>query len=245
MKQNISIQNKKSFYFSHDSNARNDEKIIRLRMDYGAQGYGLYFMVVEMLMESSDYKLYTDYLALAFHLHSEGEVLQAVIENYGLFEFTADHAFFYSVSLMQRMKPLEQLREKCRQAGIKSGEARRAKALSKVSATDLELVKDVVSPKLEDEKSLPTKVKHIRFVPPSAHELEVYCSEAKLNVGVESFLDYYESKGWLVGKNKMKDWKAAVRNWHRRGLDGLGLGFKAVSTASLTDFRNDKVYEKF
>jgi len=52
-----------------------------------------------------------------------------------------------------------------------------------------------------------------RFVIPTVKELEEYCKERKNNVNPNKFFDFYESKGWLVGKNKMKNWKAAVRTW--------------------------------
>lgn len=54
-----------------------------------------------------------------------------------------------------------------------------------------------------------------RFSPPSVDEVRAYCNERNNTVDPESFIDFYESKGWMVGKNKMKDWKAAVRNWER------------------------------
>lgn len=53
------------------------------------------------------------------------------------------------------------------------------------------------------------------FSPPSVDEVRAYCTERNNNVDPETFVDFYESKGWMVGKNKMKDWKAAVRNWER------------------------------
>ena len=59
----------------------------------------------------------------------------------------------------------------------------------------------------------PTKAK--RFVKPTLSEIEQYCIERKNNVNAEQFFDYYESNGWKVGKNSMKDWKAAVRTWER------------------------------
>lgn len=54
-----------------------------------------------------------------------------------------------------------------------------------------------------------------RFVKPTLEEIQAYCLERGNKVDPERFFDYYESKGWLVGKSKMKDWKAAVRNWER------------------------------
>lgn len=52
-----------------------------------------------------------------------------------------------------------------------------------------------------------------RFTPPSIEEVQKYCKERNNSVNAERFIDYYTSNGWQVGKNKMKDWKAAVRTW--------------------------------
>lgn len=53
------------------------------------------------------------------------------------------------------------------------------------------------------------------FSPPDIQDVKAYCMERKNNVDPERFIDFYEAKGWMVGKNKMKDWRAAVRNWER------------------------------
>ena len=55
-----------------------------------------------------------------------------------------------------------------------------------------------------------------RFKKPNKIEVKVYCVERKNNIDAEAFYDFYESKNWYIGKNKMKDWKAAVRTWERR-----------------------------
>lgn len=54
-----------------------------------------------------------------------------------------------------------------------------------------------------------------RFTPPTVDDVMAYCRENDYGVDAERFIDYYSAKGWMVGKNKMKDWKAAVRNWAR------------------------------
>lgn len=54
-----------------------------------------------------------------------------------------------------------------------------------------------------------------RFTRPTFEEVEQYCFERKNKVNAQRFLDYYDSNGWKVGRNPMKDWKAAVRNWER------------------------------
>lgn len=68
------------------------------------------------------------------------------------------------------------------------------------------------------EENTPQKRK--RFVPPTIEEVKAYCQERNNGVDAERFVDYYTSNGWLVGKNKMKDWKAAVRTWERKGNNG-------------------------
>lgn len=55
-----------------------------------------------------------------------------------------------------------------------------------------------------------------KFIPPTVEEVRSYCQARGNSIDPEAFIDYYSSKGWVVGKNKMKDWKAAVRNWERR-----------------------------
>ena len=64
-----------------------------------------------------------------------------------------------------------------------------------------------------------SKPKRTRFVPPTLEDVQAYCQERNNNVDAERFIDYYTSNGWLVGKNKMKDWKAAVRTWEKSGYN--------------------------
>ena len=54
------------------------------------------------------------------------------------------------------------------------------------------------------------------FKKPTLDDVKSYCIERNNNIDAEAFLDFYESKNWFIGKNKMKDWKAAVRTWERR-----------------------------
>lgn len=53
------------------------------------------------------------------------------------------------------------------------------------------------------------------FKPPTVDDVKAYCIERGNSVDAQSFVDFYEAKGWMIGKNKMKDWKAAVRTWER------------------------------
>lgn len=58
--------------------------------------------------------------------------------------------------------------------------------------------------------------KQSKFTPPKISEVEKYCLERKNNIDPENFVDFYLAKDWMVGKNKMRDWKAAIRTWERR-----------------------------
>ncbi len=55
-----------------------------------------------------------------------------------------------------------------------------------------------------------------RFKKPSVEEIRAYCRERNNNINPENFFDFYESKGWLIGKSPMKDWRAAIRQWEQR-----------------------------
>ena len=57
---------------------------------------------------------------------------------------------------------------------------------------------------------------HRSFIPPTIEEVETYCKERNNGVDARAFVDYYTSVNWMIGKSKMKDWKAAVRTWERR-----------------------------
>lgn len=58
--------------------------------------------------------------------------------------------------------------------------------------------------------------KRTHFIPPTVDEVRAYCQAHGYQVNPEYFVDYYTANGWMAGKNKMKDWQSAVRNWNRR-----------------------------
>lgn len=60
------------------------------------------------------------------------------------------------------------------------------------------------------------------FIKPSLEEVQAYCTEKHYSVNPQRFIDYYDSNGWKVGKNPMKDWKAAVRTWQHNGYSNGG-----------------------
>ena len=57
-----------------------------------------------------------------------------------------------------------------------------------------------------------------RFKEPTVEEVHEYCNERKNKVCADTFIDFYASKGWMIGKGKMKDWRACVRTWEKNSV---------------------------
>lgn len=208
-----------SEYFSHDYNARNDLNMKKLFMGEGLAGIGLYWCIVEMLYEKGGY-IELDYIPIiAFDLRTTEEVVHNVIERYGLFNSNDTH--FYSTGVLNRLNLRAEKSEKAR----KSIEARWEKAKAN-NGENTNVIRtyngsNTIKEKESKENKNESKEKEIvkkpssRFTPPTLDEVKAYCSERNNNVDAQRFIDYYTANGWKVGRNAMKDWKAAVRTWER------------------------------
>jgi len=135
---------KDAYYFSHDSNARNDQRIIKLRREMGAEGYGIYWMIIEILREQENYSLGIDDDSihnLAFDLRVDYGKIEEVILRYDLFQ--RDDDLFYSRSLKNRMERLDLIKQKRREAGAKGGksQAKAKQMLSNSKASKVSKVK--------------------------------------------------------------------------------------------------------
>lgn len=123
---------KDAYYFPHDCNARNDPKILALRSVFGAEGYGVYWMLIEILREQPDYKLQvTKYLyhALAMQMQVQKERLQEIVEaccnefvEGGSPLLVNDGQYLYSSSLLRRMERVDTVSEARRAAARKRWE---------------------------------------------------------------------------------------------------------------------------
>ena len=89
---------------------------------------------------------------------------------------------------------------------FKINELQVIKLLNNLSATNLTSI----------NKNKEIRLINKYFTIPTISEVENYCIERKNNVEAESFINFYDSKGWMVGKNKMKDWRACIRTWEMR-----------------------------
>lgn len=92
-------------------------------------------------------------------------------------------------------------------------------------------VNDNVNVKKKDTSV--SKEKASRFIPPTLEDIKTYCEEKGYKLDYDRFIDYYTSNGWMVGKNKMKDWRACVRNWARKDSSGC-----AEYPTKVSKFRN-------
>lgn len=85
-----------------------------------------------------------------------------------------------------------------------------------------------------------TEIARAIFLPPTISEVKEYCEKRKNGINPEQFVNFYQSKGWMIGKNKMKDWKAAVRTWEIQNRKNNGNN----QTTDNSKFRDSKnVYE--
>ena len=109
-------------YFPHDSNARNSDKLIPLRIKKGAEGYGVYFMILERLREEPDYTSIKDYNTLAFDFRVGSDIVKSVVEEFGLFQFTEDGKRFYSEGFTTRMQKKDEKSNKARESARKRWE---------------------------------------------------------------------------------------------------------------------------
>lgn len=106
-------------YFPHDSNARNSDKLIPLRIKKGTEGYGVYFMILERLREEPDYTSIKDYNTLAFDFRVGSDLVKSVVEEFGLFQFTEDGKRFYSEGFTARMQKKDEKSNKARESARK------------------------------------------------------------------------------------------------------------------------------
>ena len=115
------------FWFKHDSNARNDIKIQALRHDYGVAGYGMFFMIIEIMRESDNNRLpYNKKFSMVGISRDLGvdvalltSFIESCINDYEL--FSCDGEYFWSESLNQRLYEHEIAKEKRRIDGAKGG----------------------------------------------------------------------------------------------------------------------------
>jgi hypothetical protein len=204
--------NKDAYYFPHFSNARNDRKILRLRRELGTEGYGIYFMILEILRDSSDYKYPIediDLLADEFKV-SEPKV-RTVICNYQLFEID-DNQMFFSAKFNEYLAPYIRMKEQRRLAGIASASKRLDSTSVQRPFNDRSTT--VQQSKVKESKVKESKVKESKvniFIPPQIEEVKLFFEENGY-VNGEKAWNYYNDANWKDSTGKpVKNWKQKMR----------------------------------
>ena len=91
-----------------------------------------------------------------------------------------------------------------------------------------------------------TSEKSKRFVPPTVQEVKEYCFERRNNIDAQRFIDHYTSNGWIVGKVKMKDWKATIRTWEKNNFNNNNYGNNTTTPQRRTiEEQTDEIWRRY
>lgn len=201
------------------------KEIKRLRKIAGGDTYTIIYLKMLLRSIMSDGKLYFDGLEddfaseLALDLDEKEENVQITIQyllKSGLLEMCSDEEYYLpdtkdstgcETAAASRMRKCRAKKDKLERNNVtpmlQSGYGEIEKELEIEKESEIEL----------DNKCASTKQKRKRFVKPTISDIEQYCSEKNISINAQQFIDYYESNGWKVGRNSMKDWQATVRRW--------------------------------
>jgi hypothetical protein len=150
-------------YFSHDHNARNDRKMVRLAMAYGMQGIGIYWCVVEMLYEEQGKIMLSDCERIAFELRVDCNIVDSVITNFGLFEY--DENYFWSASVDRRIEAQIQVSQGAKKAAEQRWQKYRNQQDTPVDAGAMRTHTERNARKEKESKVKESKSKSISIAP--------------------------------------------------------------------------------
>ncbi len=230
-------------YFSHDNDAHNHPKMRALRARFGWTGYGQFWALNEIVAAAPECKLDLGRKVVRASVACELGLTPDGFEDFLTFLADPDECGLinYAGGIVttdrtqedyQRVAPL---RQKARDRWVKKAASHEVfKTSREVSQTSSEVLTDKIrldkireeKNKIEsvhpvaDEPAAPRPHSPKRFTKPTLEEIRAYCAERKNTVSPEKFLDYYEANGWKVGRNPMKDWRAAVRTWEKNEMQG-------------------------
>lgn len=158
------------------------------------------------------------------------------------------------LTLKRDLKHWETVIERRREAGRQGGrpkkedekqnEAKKANALfekqtkAKKADSDIDIVIDsVIDSEINNKEN---REKSTRFVPPTQAEIQNYCFEKNSSVDPITFFNFYEAKNWFIGKNKMKNWKAAIATWETKNRNQNSIyGNQQQKSNTRNDSTND------
>lgn len=193
------MADKKYYWLKLPENFFENKAIKKLRKIAGGDTYTIIYMKMLLASLKNNGKLFFDGIEdniaseIALEIDEDadnvGMVLQFLL-NTGLLEECEDDEVM-----------LTQLPAMVGSETAAAERKRRSRAKQKIEASETPVIEE--------------KPKRKTFEPPTLEEVKMYCSERGNKVDAQHWFDYYSSNGWMVGKNKMKDWKASVRTWER------------------------------
>jgi len=164
----------------------------------GWEYYGLYWAVVERLHDAGGY-LDLDFPALAFALHTDVIRIETLVQDFDLFKI--DGTKFTSSRVLDNL-------QKRAEKSLKAKESINTRWHPDTNVLRTKYDANTI----KERKGKESIYKPVAFQAPS---IETVLEVIEDRVEAAKFWDFYESKGWVVGKTKMKDWRAAARNWLR------------------------------
>lgn len=221
---------KKYYWLKLKSDFFTSRAMKKLRKIAGGDTYTVIYLKLQLLSLKDEGLLYyegvepTFYEEMALALDEDEENVRATLlflENMGLIIQKSDHEYMLTevpYLIGGESESAERVRRfRDKKALHCNGEVTPSNALVTNCNTEIEIdIEKDIEKDIEIEKN-ESKTKRKRFTPPTLEEVQAYCIERNNNVDPQRFIDYYTSNGWQVGKNKMKDWRAAVRTWERNG----------------------------
>ncbi|WP_225422967.1 conserved phage C-terminal domain-containing protein [Companilactobacillus jidongensis] len=220
-------------YFSHDSNARNSTKLSRVRMKYGAEGYGTYFMILERLRDEDDYTSIRDYNTLAYDLRVDTSIIKAIVEDFGLFVFTDDGKYFYSEGFKKRMALKDSKSKKLSDAGKRGANKRWGNSKVKENSKGGNSHPIATPPKNDGKRSKEKESKEN-----SKDNVE----QAQHDIPFKSIIDYLNSKTGKHFRSAETNNKYIRARWN----DGYRLDdFKKVIDNKCTEWLKDTSMNKY
>lgn len=202
---------KNAYWFKHDSNAKDDPKCVLLIEQLGLEGFGIYWVLIEILREQPDYHYPLALIpSIARRYNTSTQKVEAVIKGYGLFSTNSDE-FFFSESLIERMKPFEYQSEKARMAANARWN-KQSQCTSNASALPEQCKGNAIrEDKIREDKSIKSaygEFKNVLLTDEEYAKLKARFTDSQNRI--ERLSSYIESKG-----KRYKSHYATILTWAR------------------------------
>ena len=210
---------KDAYYFSHDSSASRDIKMLKIKYIYGWEGVGLFWGIIETLRETTDFKFESNKNSidlLASILQVDAIKLQTFINDAIKVElFVECDGYFYSNSLNDRMQEMNKKRLNGIANGKKGGRPTNEEPKNNLNHNLNHNLNESKTKPLKERKEKESKVKKEVFIPPVLNDVLVYFDENGYSkeAATKAF-NYYTNLGWKNSKgNQVINWKNTMQNW--------------------------------